>query len=113
MYISGEISLGAELYGKALGIEVVGAGTQLLSWTGGAGYMISIASAPNIVLAGGAITINLASIAQATTSLYFKHVNATDFTLALQSTLTINPGDFLGASAAAAVVVCTPWARSS
>ena len=106
MYISGEISLGTSLYGEILGIELVGTGTQLMSWTGGAGYMVTISAAPNIALCGGAININLASIAQASVSLYFKYVNEKDFTLALQATLTLNPGDFLGAICAAATKPC-------
>ena len=97
MYISGGISLSVGLVGNPIAIELAGTGTQLISWTGGVGYSVTIAAAPSILLLGGAIEINLASIAQATSSLYFKYVNANDFTVALQATVTLNPGDFLGA----------------
>lgn len=85
------------LNGNPIGIELTGTGTQLISWTGGYGYSITVAAAPNILLLGGAIKINLASVAQATSSLYFRYVNENDFTLALQATLQLSPGDFLGA----------------
>ena len=98
MYISGELSVGVAVWGSIVGIELAGASTQLMSWTGGFGYSNTISAAPNIVLLNGAITINLASVAQATTSMYFKYVNEIDFTLALQCTLQLNPGDFLGAT---------------
>ena len=112
MYISGGISLSVGINGNPIAIELAGTGSQLVSWTGGVGYSITVAAAPNILLLNGAIKINLASIAQAKCSLYFKYVNANDFTVALQATLTLNPGDFLGAIAAAASGRCTPRARS-
>ena len=101
MYISGEVAVAVGVYGQILGIELVGTGTQLMSWTGGFGYSNTIMAAPNILLLNGAIKINLASVAQANTSMYFKYVNDNDFTVALQISLQLNPGDFLGAIEAA------------
>ena len=48
------------------------------------------------MLLDGAITISLSDISESTSSIYFKYVNAGEFTLALQSTIRINTGDFLG-----------------
>ena len=100
MYISGDISLSVGLNNKPIAIELVGTGTQLVSYIGGLGYSITISAAPSIALLDGAININLAAVAEATSSLYFKYVNPNDFTVALQATLTINPSNFLSASAA-------------
>ena len=108
MYISGTISLSVGLVGNPIGIELTGTGTQLISWTGGVGYSITVTAAPSSVLLGGAISINLASLAQAPSSLYFKYVDANDFTVALQATLTLNPGDFLGALPAAPLGSANP-----
>ena len=65
MYISGGISLSVGINGNPIAIELAGTGSQLVSWTGGVGYSITVAAAPNILLLNGAIKINLASIAQA------------------------------------------------
>jgi hypothetical protein len=97
MYISGGISVSVGIDGNPIALDLTGAGSSLATWSNGIGYSTTIAAAPIILLLNGALSINLASVAQVTTSLYFKYVNANDFTLALQAKLTLNPGSYLGA----------------
>ena len=98
-YISGEVSVSVMLISKIAGIEMVGTGTLLTSTKNGGGFVMSQSAAPTILLAGGAIKISLASIAQSTSNMYFNYVSDRDFTIALGATLNLNPGDFLGAIA--------------
>ena len=98
LYISGGFSISLSVEGGPFVIEEAGEGSAMISW-GSDGYVCScsMASTPSIVLLDGAITISLADIAESTSSIYFKYVNAGEFTLALQSTIRVNTGDFIGA----------------
>ena len=63
--------------------------------------MVTIAAAPAITLLGGLITINLNAVAAASSSYYFQYNSKTDYTIAFQATLTLDPGNFIGGCALA------------
>ena len=96
MYASGGMSVSVGLDGDDIALELDGTGALLVSYTGGVGLSTTVSAAPSIQLLGGAIGINLAAIAQSTSSIFFQFTNSSSFTVALQSTLTLDPGNFLG-----------------
>ena len=97
MYVSGGMSISVGLDGNPIALELDGAGALLVSYTGGFGLSTTVSAAPSIQLLDGAIGINLAAVAQATSSIYFQYSNSNAFTVALQATMTLDPGNFLGA----------------
>lgn len=95
VYVSGGISISVGIDGNPITFELQGTGATLASYTGGVGYLTTATAAPGISLLNGAISINLASIAQVTSSMYFQYVSANDFTLALKCAVVLDPSAFL------------------
>lgn len=96
IYVSGGMSLSVGIDGNPVAFELSGTGATLVSYTGGVGYLTTASAAPGISLLNGAISINLASIAQITTSMYFSFISTNDFTIALKCAVVLDPSAFLG-----------------
>ena len=106
--MSGYVQLGMSTDDDLTGIQLTGTGSMLISNKksngdpGGYGVMATIAAAPAITLLGGLITINLNAVAAASSSYYFQYNSKTDYTIAYQATIILDPGNFIGGCALAA-----------